>query len=98
MEAAQPLDMTHNQPMKKIILVQAFKNILPPMENEFIVLLKDSSLSPAITRKMNEEQAIFVRWKPSRKALKDKANALSSLSFRWPKARAAIARLDFLHR
>ena len=44
MEAARSLGMTHSQSMKKIILPQAFKNILPPMGNEFIVLLKDSSL------------------------------------------------------
>ncbi len=44
MEAARSLGMTHVQSMAYIILPQAFRNIVPPMGNEFIVLLKDSSL------------------------------------------------------
>lgn len=43
-EAARSLGMTHNQAMRHIILPQAFKVILPPVGNEFISLLKDSSL------------------------------------------------------
>ncbi|MGL4853720.1 MAG: amino acid ABC transporter permease [Lentisphaeria bacterium] len=44
MEAARSLGMNHFQSMRYIILPQAFRNIIPPMGNEFIVLLKDSSL------------------------------------------------------
>jgi polar amino acid transport system permease protein len=44
MEAARSLGMSHLQAMRYIILPQAFKVILPPMGNEFIALLKDSSL------------------------------------------------------
>jgi polar amino acid transport system permease protein len=43
-EAARSLGMNHNQAMRHIILPQAFKVILPPVGNEFISLLKDSSL------------------------------------------------------
>jgi polar amino acid transport system permease protein len=43
-EAARSLGMTHGQAMRHIILPQAFKVILPPVGNEFISLLKDSSL------------------------------------------------------
>lgn len=43
-EAARSLGMTHNQAMRYIILPQAVKVILPPVGNEFISLLKDSSL------------------------------------------------------
>lgn len=43
-EAARSLGMTHGQAMRYIILPQAIKVILPPVGNEFISLLKDSSL------------------------------------------------------
>jgi polar amino acid transport system permease protein len=44
MEAARSLGMTHTQAMRHIIVPQAFKVVLPPIGNEFIALLKDSSL------------------------------------------------------
>jgi polar amino acid transport system permease protein len=44
MEAARSLGMSHVQAMRHIVLPQAFRVILPPMGNEFIALLKDSSL------------------------------------------------------
>ncbi len=43
-EAARSLGMTHFQAMRYIILPQAFKRAIPPLGNEFIALLKDSSL------------------------------------------------------
>ncbi|MFD2616001.1 amino acid ABC transporter permease [Terrilactibacillus laevilacticus] len=44
MEASRSLGMTHVQAMKYVILPQAFKRIIPPLGNEFIALLKDSSI------------------------------------------------------
>jgi polar amino acid transport system permease protein len=44
MEAARSLGMTQFQAMRFVILPQAFRVILPPVGNEFISLLKDSSL------------------------------------------------------
>ncbi|MBN2046822.1 MAG: amino acid ABC transporter permease [Anaerolineaceae bacterium] len=44
MEAARSLGMTHFQAMRYIVLPQAIRVILPPVGNEFIALLKDSSL------------------------------------------------------
>ena len=44
MEAALALGMTRAQAIRKVILPQTFKIILPPVGNEFIALLKDSSL------------------------------------------------------
>ena len=44
MEAARSLGMTYFQAMEHIILPQAVRVILPPVGNEFITLLKDSSL------------------------------------------------------
>lgn len=48
MEAARSLGMTKSQAMISIILPQAFKRVVPPMGNEFIILLKDSSLLSVI--------------------------------------------------
>jgi glutamine transport system permease protein len=47
-EAAKSLGMTHYQTMKLIILPQAIKRMIPPIGNEFIVLIKDSSLMQVI--------------------------------------------------
>ncbi|MFT8392197.1 MAG: amino acid ABC transporter permease [Sporolactobacillus sp.] len=48
MEAARSLGMSHRQAMRYIILPQAVRRVLPPMGNEFISLIKDSSLVSAI--------------------------------------------------
>jgi len=48
MEAALSLGMTWHQAMYYVILPQAFVRILPPLGNEFIALLKDSSLVSTI--------------------------------------------------
>jgi polar amino acid transport system permease protein len=44
LEAARSLGMTYFQAMRDIILPQALRVILPPVGNDFISLLKDSSL------------------------------------------------------
>lgn len=44
MEAARSLGMSHVQAMRYVILPQAIRVILPPLGNEFVALLKDSSL------------------------------------------------------
>ncbi|WP_456328442.1 amino acid ABC transporter permease [Archaeoglobus sp.] len=48
MEAARSLGMTYLQAMRYVVLPQAFRNILPALGNEFIALLKDSSLLSVI--------------------------------------------------
>ncbi|KRL36039.1 amino acid ABC transporter permease [Liquorilactobacillus uvarum] len=48
-EAAATLGLTPNQTMLHIILPQAVKIILPPLGNEFISLIKDSSLASVIS-------------------------------------------------
>ena len=45
MEAARSLGLNHKQAMKKVILPQAIKNILPALVNEFITLIKESSIT-----------------------------------------------------
>ncbi len=44
MEAALALGLSRGQAMRKVILPQTMRLILPPIGNEFIALLKDSSL------------------------------------------------------
>lgn len=44
MEAARSLGMSYAQAMRYIVLPQAMRVILPPVGNEFVTLLKDSSL------------------------------------------------------
>lgn len=48
MEAGRSLGMTWVQTMRYIIVPQAFKRIIPPLGNEFIAMLKDSSLVSVI--------------------------------------------------
>ncbi|WP_294157396.1 amino acid ABC transporter permease [uncultured Selenomonas sp.] len=48
MEAGRSLGMTWTQTMRYIIVPQAMKRVIPPLGNEFIALLKDSSLVSVI--------------------------------------------------
>ena len=45
MEAGRSLGLSYGQTMRGIILPQAFKNVLPALGNEFIVLLKETSIA-----------------------------------------------------
>lgn len=48
MEAARSLGMSFGQSMRYVILPQALKRVVPPLGNEFIAMLKDSSLVSVI--------------------------------------------------
>ncbi|RPI34587.1 MAG: amino acid ABC transporter permease [Chloroflexota bacterium] len=48
MEAARSLGMNYLQAMRYIILPQAVRRVLPPLGNDFIALLKDSSLATVL--------------------------------------------------
>ncbi len=48
MEAGRSLGMSWMQTMRYIIVPQAFKRVIPPLGNEFIAMLKDSSLVSVI--------------------------------------------------
>ena len=43
-EAARSLGMTRTMTMRHVVLPQAFRNMLPAIGNEFIIIIKDSSL------------------------------------------------------
>lgn len=47
-EAGISIGMTGWQVMQRIILPQAFKRAIPPLSNQFIIALKDSSLASAV--------------------------------------------------
>ena len=43
-EAADALGMTYGQKMRRVVLPQAFRVIIPPTGNEFIAMMKDTAL------------------------------------------------------
>ncbi len=49
MEAAYSLGMSWEQAMFRVIIPQSLKRLIPPMGNEFITLLKDTSLVAVIS-------------------------------------------------
>lgn len=48
-EAAKALGMNYTQTMAKIIIPQSIRRMIPPVCNEFIMILKDASLVFAIS-------------------------------------------------
>ena len=48
MEAARSLGMTYVEAMRYVILPQAIRNVLPALANNFILLLKDTSLASVV--------------------------------------------------
>ena len=59
MEAAIALNMTHMQALRLVIVPQAFRTVVPVMTNDFIALLKDSSLVSVIT--LTELSQTYIR-------------------------------------
>lgn len=48
MEAGRSLGLSHVQTMKHVIMPQAIKNILPALGNEFVTLIKETSVATVI--------------------------------------------------
>jgi polar amino acid transport system permease protein len=48
MEAARSLGMSHGQSMRYVIVPQAVRAVIPPLLNDFIALMKDTSLVSVI--------------------------------------------------
>ncbi len=60
MEAARSLGMTYTQAMRFVILPQAIRRVLPPLGNDLIAMLKDSSLVSALgVRDMTQEARLY---------------------------------------
>lgn len=49
MEAAQAVGMTHRKAMRRIILPQALRTMIPPLGNQFNLMLKNTSLLSVIS-------------------------------------------------
>ncbi|BDV44017.1 amino acid ABC transporter permease [Geotalea uraniireducens] len=47
-EAAKALGMTYGQAMRRVIIPQTYKRLMPPIGNEFIALIKDTALVSTI--------------------------------------------------
>jgi polar amino acid transport system permease protein len=47
-EAAKALGMTYGQSMRRVIIPQTYKRLMPPIGNEFIALIKDTALVSTI--------------------------------------------------
>jgi polar amino acid transport system permease protein len=75
MEAARSLGMSYFQSMRFVILPQAIRRILPPLGNDFIAMLKDSSLVSVLgVRDITQEARLYV-----------------SASFRYPETYNSLA-------
>jgi polar amino acid transport system permease protein len=48
MEAARSLGMSHGRAMQHVVVPQAIRTVIPPLLNDFIALMKDTSLLSAI--------------------------------------------------
>ena len=48
MEAAKAIGMSYGQAMRRIIVPQTYKRLMPPIGNEFIALIKDTALVSTI--------------------------------------------------
>jgi polar amino acid transport system permease protein len=48
MEAARSLGMSHGQAMRHVIVPQAVRKVIPPLLNDYIALMKDTSLVSVI--------------------------------------------------
>ena len=75
MEAARSLGMSYFQAMRYVILPQAIRRILPPLGNDFISIVKDSSLVSVLgVRDVTQEARLYV-----------------SASFRYPETYNSLA-------
>jgi polar amino acid transport system permease protein len=48
MEAARSLGMSHGRSMRHVIVPQAIRKVIPPLLNDFIALMKDTTLVSVI--------------------------------------------------
>jgi polar amino acid transport system permease protein len=59
-EAADALGMTYRQKMRRVVLPQAFRVIIPPTGNEFIAMMKDTALVSVLGQSI-ESMELFRR-------------------------------------
>ena len=59
-EAAEALGMTYRQKMRRVVLPQAFRVVIPPTGNEFIAMMKDTALVSVLGQSI-ESMELFRR-------------------------------------
>jgi polar amino acid transport system permease protein/polar amino acid transport system substrate-binding protein len=61
MEAARSLGLTYGMAMRKVVLPQAFRNMIPAILNQFIISLKDTSILTVIgVRELTQSGQIVI--------------------------------------
>ena len=61
-EAARSLGMTHGQTLRKVVVPQAFRIVIPPLTNELVLLLKDTALLSVLgVTPLTKELTAFAR-------------------------------------
>ena len=59
MEAARSLGMSRSQSMRSIVVPQAFRVMIPPLTNEFVLLIKDTSLVFVLGLAASDQELAF---------------------------------------
>jgi His/Glu/Gln/Arg/opine family amino acid ABC transporter permease subunit len=59
-EAARSLGMSYPQTLRLVILPQAFRRVIPPLTNEFVILIKDTSLVAVLGLTLSQQELLAV--------------------------------------
>lgn len=59
-EAARSVGMTYFQALRHVILPQAIRRVIPPLTNEFVILVKDTSLISILGLTFNQQELMAV--------------------------------------
>lgn len=57
-EAARSLGMSYLQALRLVILPQAFRRVIPPLTNEFVILIKDTSLVAVLGLSLSQQELL----------------------------------------
>jgi polar amino acid transport system permease protein len=60
MEAARTLGLSYFQAMRYVIVPQAIRRVIPPLTNEFVILIKDTSLVIVLGLAFNQKELLGV--------------------------------------
>jgi His/Glu/Gln/Arg/opine family amino acid ABC transporter permease subunit len=59
-EAARSLGMGYFKALRLVILPQAFRRVIPPLTNEFVILIKDTSLVAVLGLTLSQQELLAV--------------------------------------
>lgn len=60
MDAARALGMTYGQSLRYVIMPQAIRRVIPPLTNEFVILIKDTSLVVVLGLTFSQKELLGV--------------------------------------